>query len=199
MNLHKVYAGAIAGVVVLAVVIGSAWSSHVKDEAQRDAVIESQKVQIADIEKKRDADLKALHDQLDAISQQKAQIIKVPSEAPDVLAQLLREMNPKAAPIQQTAPITKEMAPDAPSAVLTKQNQIDLAEAALTCKQCFLEKSQLQSEVADQQKVIDGQKTELAAAVKASKGGSIWQRSKTILKWAAIGFAAGVVIDRSHK
>jgi hypothetical protein len=198
VNLHKAYLVAIAVGLALLVVVGFAWTAHVKDEAKRDAVIDSQKIEISRLEDESKAAYEATMKKLADLEQQKAQVIKAPSEAPEVLARLLHELNPQASPIQQTAPVTKEMPPDAPSAVLTKQNQIDLAGAALTCKQCFLEKEQLKAEVQTQAEIIDRQETELAAAMKAAKGGSVWQRTKTILKWGGIGGAIGYALAKAH-
>lgn len=199
MNLHKVYIPAIVGVIVLSVAGAIAWGEKVKDEARREAVIASQQTEITKLQSKITEDQQQLKEEIAAVQQQKATVIREPSQAPEIISSLLRQLNPKAAPVQQTAPITKETLPDAPTAVLTKQNQLDFAEAALSCKQCFLENQHYQVQLSDQQQIIDRNKVELSAALKAAKGGSFWQRTGRVAKWGAIFGAIGYTIGRSQK
>jgi hypothetical protein len=194
-TLHKVYASAIALVVVLAVIVGAAWSSHVKDEAKRDAVIDAQKSDIAQLEQSIGDARKAAQEQIAALEQQKQLVIQQPSQAPTII----REQIPFSTPVMQTAPIEKATLPDAPVAQLTKQNEIDLAQYALACKQCNVDRDQLAGQVKSDEEIIGRQKTQLEASMKAAKGGSVWQRTKTILKWGAIFGGVGYAVGRSQR
>jgi hypothetical protein len=191
MNPHKLYAAAIAAVVVLAIVVGAAWSSHVKDEARRDAVIDSQKTEISKLEQSIKDSAAAAREQIAALDKQKQLVIQQPAQAPTII----REQIPFSVPIAQTAPITKETLPDAPVAQLTRQQEQELATYALSCKQCAVDREALTGQVSLQQQEIDRQKVELDAAMKAAKGGSVWQRAKRNGKWAAIGGAGVVALE----
>jgi FtsZ-interacting cell division protein ZipA len=204
--LHIVYIVAIVVLLVGGVIASNAWATHVKDEATRDAVIteqkkeiETKKQEIDDINKKRDADIKALQSQISDIQKQKVQLSQTPGEAPKILEELLRKMNPQAAAIAQTSEIKKDTAPDAVTGQLTKQNYLDLAQAGLSCQQWYTEKQQCDTKlaaseqvVAKQQEIITRKDTELAAANNAAKGGTIGQRIKRNSKWALIG--AGIAV-----
>jgi hypothetical protein len=192
LNVHKIYGFAIAGVLILAVIVGFAWSAHVKDEAKRDAVIDSQKDEIGKLYKNLD-DLKAsAQAQISALEKQKQTVISAPAQAPTIIREVLPQF-------QQTQPLTKETLPDAPSATLSKQDELNLAQYILTCKQCGVERDELQAEVKANQEIIERQKTELASAMKSAKGGTVWQRTKTIVKWGAIFGGIGYVAGRVGK
>jgi uncharacterized coiled-coil protein SlyX len=190
MNPHKIYIPAIVVLIVLAVLIGSAWSAHVKDEARRDAVIHEQEETIADLHEAMDKRQAELKQQLSELEGRKQSVIKVPSSAP----QIIREMIPT--PIQQTAAIEKDTLPNAPVAVLTKQNEIDLAQFALSCKECDTRLQAVEADKADQTKQIAALTTERDAAMKAAKGGSVLQRLRRNAKWFVIGGLAGYGIAK---
>jgi peptidoglycan hydrolase CwlO-like protein len=190
MNPHKIYIPAIVVLIVLAVLIGSAWSAHVKDEARRDAVIHEQEKTIADLHEAMDKRQAELKQQLSELEGRKQSVIKVPSSAP----QIIREMIPT--PIQQTAAIEKDTLPNAPVAVLTKQNEIDLAQFALSCKECDTRLQAVEADKADQTKQIAALTTERDAAMKAAKGGSVLQRFRRNAKWFVIGGLAGYGIAK---
>lgn len=194
-TLHKVYAGAIALVIVLAVIVGSAWSSHVRDEARRDAVIDSQKTEIGKLEQGIAAAAAATREQIAALEKQKQQVVAVPSQAPTII----REQIPFSTPVLQTAPIEKATLPDAPVAQLTKQNELDLAQYALSCKECSLQRDQLTAALKAEQDITARQKAELEAAQQNAKGGSVWQRTTRIAKWAAVFGGVGYALGRAHK
>jgi uncharacterized coiled-coil protein SlyX len=190
MNPHKIYIPAIVVLIVLAVLIGSAWSAHVKDEARRDAVIHEQEKTIADLHEAMDKRQAELKQQLSELEGRKQSVIKVPSSAP----QIIREMIPT--PIQQTAAIEKDTLPNAPVAVLTKQNEIDLAQFALGCKECDTRLQAVEADKADQTKQIAALTTERDTAMKAAKGGSVLQRFRRNAKWFVIGGLAGYGIAK---
>ena len=52
MNLHKVYITIFAVFCLIAVVFGAAWRDHVRDDAHRDAVLDTQKSDIAGLEQR---------------------------------------------------------------------------------------------------------------------------------------------------
>jgi hypothetical protein len=190
-NLHKRYTAIIAAIVVAGLLIlASQWRDKVRDDALRDGVIKTQKTEIEATEQKIAMSQAVTKAVIDNLEKQIRIVAQQPQQAPDII----RDQIHTSTPIVQTAPLTKDTLPDAPVAQLTKQNEIDLAQYALSCRECGVARDQLAGEVKDQQDVIARQKTELAAAVKAAKGGSVWQRSVRVVKWAApIGFAAYVI------
>ncbi|HVH87948.1 MAG TPA: hypothetical protein VM912_14570 [Terriglobales bacterium] len=99
----------------------------------------------------------------------------------------------------QPSPATQKSPPDAPSATLTKQQEVDLAQYALACKECLVERDQFGQQAKDQQEIISRQKIELHAAKKAAKGGSFWQRTVRIAKWGAIFGGIGYMIGRTQQ
>lgn len=195
MNLHKIYAIVIVVVVVFALILGTVAVSHFKDDARRDAVIDAQKSGIAELAQRISESKAEAQARISELEKQKQTVVQQPQQAP----QIIRELIPTSQPIQQTAPLTREMAPDAPSAILTKQQEIELAQFATGCKQCSVERDQLKQQVADQTGIIDKQKIELAAAMKTAKGGSVWKRTVRIVKWTAIAAGVGYVMGRVQR
>ena len=195
MNPHKVYLTLIGVFCSLVLIFASAWRNHVRDDARRDAVLETQKSDVASLEQRIAAAHSDALAQIAALESQRRALASAPQRAPEVI----RELVPMQSPIQQTAPLTPKSPPDAPSAVITKQQEVELAQYALSCKQCSIERDQLLGEVKDQQEIISRQKVELDAAKKSAKGGSVWQRTVRIAKWGAIFGGLGYVIGRTQR
>jgi hypothetical protein len=127
----------------------------------------------------------SLQKQLAAIAQQKAQIITVPSSAP----QIIHDTIPFTTPVQQTAPITSTTLPDAPVATLTLKNEQDLASFALSCKECNDKLTALQQQDANKDAQIKDLTQQRDEAIKTAKGGSLLKRFS---RWAVpVGCAAG--------
>lgn len=179
---------------MLVLIVGSAWRDHVRDDARRDAVIETQKSDIAQIEQRIAAAQNDAASRIAELEGERKQLLAQPARAPEVI----RELLPMQAPIQPSSTPTHAM-PDAPGASLTRDQQVDLAQYALDCKECSIERDQLQQQTRDQQEIISRQQVELDAAKKSVKGGSVWQRAKRIAKWGAIFGAAGYVIGRTQR
>ena len=195
MNLHKLYLGLFSVFCLLILVAGSAWRDHVRDDARRDAVLESQKSDIAGLQQSVAAARNEAQTQIAQWEQQRKQLASAPSRAPEVI----RELIPMQTPIQQVAPAPTESTPDAPSATLNRQQELDLAQYAIGCKECSIERDQLQQQVKDQQEIIGRQKTEVEVVQKAAKGGTLWQRTVRIAKWGAIFGAVGYVMGRTQR
>ena len=194
MNLHKVYLSLFVLFCALVLIIGSAWRDHVRDDARRDAVIETQKSDIAQIEHHIAAAQNDAASRIAELERERKQLLVQPARAPEVIRQLV----PMQAPIQPSDNPTKAT-PDAPSATLTREQQVDLAQYALGCKECTIERDQLQQQAKDEQEIISRQQVELDAAKKSARGGSVWQRAKRIAKWGAIFGATGYVIGRTQR
>lgn len=194
MSIHKVYLSLLAIACVLVLVVGSAWRDHVRDDARRDAVIETQKSNISQIEQRITAAQNDAASRLAELERERKELLAQPARAPEVI----RELVPMRAPIQPTGNAAKG-SPDAPSATLTRDQQVDLAQYALGCKECSIKRDQLQQQTKDQQEIISRQKVELEAARKSAKGGNVWQRTKRIAKWGAIFGATGYVIGRTQR
>src|SRR5438270_5804339 len=195
MNLHKVYLAIFATLVLLTVIAAAAWRDHVRDDARRDALLETQRSDIATIGQGIAATRNQTLGEMQERERQRKRLPATPARAPEVIRQLV----PMQLPIQQTAPVTAQSSPDAPSAVLTKQQEIELAQYALACKECSLERDQLGSQMKDQQEIISRQKVEIDTAKKSAKGGSVWQRTVTIAKWAAIFGGLGYAMGRAQR
>lgn len=194
MNLHKVYLSLFALLCVLMLIVGSAWRDHVREDARRDAVIETQKSDIAQIEQRISEAQNDAASRIAELERERKQLVVQPARAPEVI----RELVPMQAPIQPSGNPAKAP-PDAPSATLARDQQVDLAQYALSCKECSIERDQLQQQTKDQQEIISRQQVELDAAKKSAKGGSVWQRAKRIAKWGTIFGATGYVIGRTQR
>ena len=195
MNPHKLYLSALAILSVVLAIAGSAWRDHVRDDARRDAIIDVQKSDIAGLEQRMAAARSEAQSQIAELEKQRQTISAAPARAPEII----RELVPMQSPIQQTAPLTTQSPPDAPSASLSKQQEMDLAQYALTCKECSIQRDQLDQQVKDQQEIISRQKLEIDAAKKSAKGGSVWQRTVRIAKWGAIFGGIGYVAGRAQR
>ena len=195
MTAHKTYLIVFSVFCLLATIVGAAWRDHVRDDARRDAVLDSQKSDIAGLEQRIAVARSDVLARIAALDIQRKALAATPQRAPEII----RELVPMQTPIQQTAALTPKSPPDAPSAVLTKQQEVDLAQYALSCKQCSLERDQLQNEVRDQLEIISRQKVEVDAAKRSAKGGSVWQRAVRIAKWGAIFGGVGYVIGRTQR
>ena len=195
MNLHKLYLGAFTVVCLATLIAGTAWRDHVRDDARRDAVLETQKSDIAGLVQRMAAARSETQAQIAELDRRRVTLAATPLQAP----QIIRELVPMQSPIQQTAPLSPQAPPDAPSAVLTKQQEVELAQYAITCKECAVERDQLKQQVTDQQQIISRQTLEMDAAKKSAKGGSVWQRTVRIAKWGAIFGGLGYVVGRARR
>jgi hypothetical protein len=195
MNLHKLYLSLFAVFCLSVVITGAAWRDHVRDDARRDAVLETQKGDIAALEQRISAARTETQSQLAEWERQRKELRGTPSRAPEII----RELIPMQNPIQQATSPANQASPDAPSAVLSRQQEIDLAQYALGCKECSVERDQLKQQATDQEEIIARQKVEIDAARKSAKGGSVWQRAVRIAKWGAIFGGVGYVIGRAQR
>jgi len=195
MNLHKLYLSLFLILCLGTVIVGAAWRDHVREDAHRDAVIETQQSDISGLVQRIAAARNDALAQIAALDNQRKALASTPQRAREVI----RELVPMQSPIQQMAPLTPKSPPDAPSALLTKQQEIELAQYAISCKQCSVERDQIESELKDQQEIISRQKVELNAAKKSAKGGSIWQRTVRIAKWGAIFGGLGYAVGRTQR
>lgn len=195
MNLHKLYLTIFAVLCLLLALAGAAWRDHVRDDARRDAVLETQKGDIAALEQRINAARTETQSQLAEWERQRKELPSTPSRAPEII----RELIPMQNPIQQTVSPATQVSPDAPSAVLSRQQEIDLAQYALGCKKCSVERDQLKQQATDQEEIIARQKVEIDAVRKSAKGGSVWQRAVRIAKWGAIFGGVGYVIGRAQR
>lgn len=127
---------------------------------------------------------------LASLEAQKQQVVRQPQQAPQIIHDLIPT------PIQQTAQITPQTPQDAIVATLTKQNEVELAQFALGCKQCSEERQSLKLQMAEKDKIIDSQGIELRAAKVAIKGGTKMQRVVTAIKWIGLGLAIGYGVHR---
>lgn len=199
MNLHKLYLSIFAVAAILLAVAGFAWRDHVRDEARSDAILETQKSDIANLEQHISAARAEVQSQIAAFERERQSIAVNPSRAPEVI----RELIPMRSSIQPPANdmTTAKSPPDAPvpQSGITNEQAVDLAQYALTCKECSLERDQLQQEVKDQQEIVSRQKVEIDAVRRSAKGGSVWQRTVRIAKWGAIFGGLGYVMGRAQR
>jgi ParB-like chromosome segregation protein Spo0J len=194
MNPHKLYISSIAVICVLILIVGSAWRDHVRDDARRDAILDTQKSDIATLQQNIVAARNTTQAQIAELERKKDSVGANPSRA----AEVIRELVPMQSPIQLTAS-NSQSPPDAPSATLTKQQEVELAQYALTCKECSVQRDELEQQSKDEQQIISRQKLEIEAAKKSAKGGTVWQRSARIAKWGAIFGGIGYVMGRVQR
>lgn len=195
MNPQKLYLSIFAVLFLAVAIVGGAWRDHVRDDARRDAVLETQKSDIAELEQRISAARTDAQAQIAEWERQRKELAIKPAQAP----QVIRELIPMQTPIEAPTPAPGKTAPEAPSAVLSRQQELDLAQYAVSCKECSVERDQLQQQVKDQNEVIARQKVEIDAAKKSAKGGSVWQRTVRIAKWGAIFGGVGYVIGRAQR
>jgi len=199
MNTQKLYLIVFAVLCVLGVVGAGAWRERVRDQARRDAVLETQRSEISDIQRRIASDGEKAQAQIAELERRR----KALSATPERAAEVIRELVPMHTSMQPAEPAAATSPPgsppDAPSAILTKQQEVDLAQYALACKECSVERQQLQQQVNAEQQIVSRQKIELDAAKKSAKGGSLWQRTKRIVKWGIIFGGAGYVIGRAQR
>lgn len=195
MNPHKLYLSFIAISTLLVLIAGSAWREHVRDDARRDAVLETQQNDIAGLEQRIVEARDQAQAQIAALERDRQTLARTPERAPEIIRQLV----PMQSPLQQTAPLTAQSPPDAPSAVITKQQEIDLAQYALACKECTTQRDELMQETRNDTEVIARQKVEIEAAKKSAKGGSVWQRSLRLAKWGVVFGGLGYVLGRTQR
>jgi hypothetical protein len=195
MNPHKLYISSIAVICLLILIVGSAWRDHVRDDARRDAILGMQKSDIATLQQNIAAARNTMQARIAELERKKDSVMANPSRA----AEMIRELVPMQSPIRQTAALNSQSPPDAPSATLTKQQEVDLAQYALTCKQCSVQRDELEQQSKDQEQIISRQKLEIEAEKKSAKGGSVWQRTARIAKWGAIFGGIGYVMGRAQR
>jgi hypothetical protein len=195
MNLHKLYLSLFAGFCLVSVIAGAAWRDHIRDDARRDAVLETQKSDVAGIQQRIATARNEALEEMKEFERQRKSLPTAPARAPDVIRQLV----PMQLPIQQIAPLTPQSPPDAPSAQLSKQQEIELAQYALACKECSLQRDQLGQQVKDQQEIVSRQTVEIEATKNSAKGGSVWQRTVRIAKWGAIFGGLGYAMGRAQR
>ena len=53
MNLHKLYLSVLVVLCFGTLIVGAAWRYHVRDDAHRDAVVETQRSDIAGLEQRK--------------------------------------------------------------------------------------------------------------------------------------------------
>jgi hypothetical protein len=195
MNLHKLYLSLFAGLCLVSVIAGAAWRDHIRDDARRDAVLETEKSDVAGIQQRIATARNEALEEMKEFERQRKSLPAAPARAPDVIRQLV----PMQLPIQQIAPLTPQSPPDAPSAQLSKQQEIELAQYALACKECSLQRDQLGQQVKDQQEIVSRQTVEIEATKNSAKGGSVWQRTVRIAKWGAIFGGLGYAMGRAQR
>ena len=195
MNPHKLYLSAFVVLAVLFAIADSAWRDRVRDDARRDAILDVQKSDIAGLEQRIAEAKSEAEAQITELEKQRQTVLAAPSRAPEII----RELVPMQAPLQQMAPLTAQSPPEAPSASLTKQQEVDLAEYAINCKECSVQRDQLEAQMKDQQEIISRQKLEIDAAKKSARGGSVWQRTVRVAKWGAIIGGVGYVVGRAQR
>lgn len=195
MNLHKLYLGLFTVFSIAVLITGAAWREHVRDDAQRDAILGVQKSDIAGLQQSVNAVREQAQSQIAQWEKTRRELTATPTRAPEVI----RELIPLQSPLQPAPATTNQSSPDAPSVTLSKQQEVDLAQYAVSCKECSIDRDQLQQQLKDEQEIIAHQQTELAAEKKAAKGGSLWQRTVRVAKWGAIFGATGYVIGRAQR
>lgn len=181
---------AVAAIVAAAIVFGMVtYIEHVKDDAEtkakieiQQAVIDSAKNRIEDIEK----DLKARNDVLEKLKD-----IKTPQQAQKV--------------IHEYTPLpTAEVLPDSPSSAkqstLTFEDAKKLADFGVTCKQCENARDAALATITEKDIEIEAANQQRDAAIANARGGGFFKRLKRNTKWLVIGIGVGAAATAmSHR
>lgn len=201
--------GAIAALVVLAIVAGS-WLGAREDQIRMKATIDAQNQVIASAEKQA-KDIQAAEDARDKASaatvaaiQQAAAKQVTPAE---IAAWIPKQLGvPQPITFQVPAPTAQNPSPNA-TASIPQADLPALRDSITACQTCSVKLSTAQADLTSRdqqavlaQKQIDALKTERDVAVKASKGGGFWSRVKRSAKWAAIGggIAGAAICGTGH-
>lgn len=120
--------------------------------------------------------------------------------ADSLQANALRPAQP--APSSNEAPAgtpstSANLLPSAPSAQIPAADLKPLYDYVLDCKVCQAKLTAAQSDLADEKTKTATLTKSRDEALKAAKGGSLFQRTVRALKWFALGAAAGVVAAKS--
>ncbi len=114
----------------------------------------------------------------------------------------LQGSSSSAAPSQSSASSRSTRAaqtPEAPAAQIPAADLRPLYNYLLDCKACQAKLTAAQSDLADEKSKTATLTKSRDDAVRAAKGGSIWQRTLRAAKWFAIGAAAGAVAAKAKR
>jgi hypothetical protein len=100
---------------------------------------------------------------------------------------------PTPSPPSPSPATTSTELPSAPIAQIPAADLQPLYDYALNCTVCQAKLTAAQADLADEKIKTAALTQSRAAALRAAKGGSVWQRTARALKWFAIGAAAGAI------
>jgi len=201
---------ALAG-IAFSVVAFRAWLEARDDRMRMQATLASQGTLIAAAEKREQDRAQELADTLKQIADLKRtvqtpqQVIReIPQFLPP-LPQPVEAIPPKPSAAEasgQGVPGTSGAAATsgkpgevaAPDVRVPAADLKPLFDFVQDCRACQAKLSSAQQDLKDEQAKGAALTTERDAAVKAGKGGSVWQRTVRAAKWLAVGFALGYVV-----
>ena len=205
----------VAVILVLAVVVVTAWRADQRDRAQLASELAATKKLLADTgarQHERDAQLTQT---LAVLAKEKQpittpiQIVReLPKEIPLPLPIFLQSKQSKPAahtaegapgPSQDSsAPTTSAPAKNGQSAqaLIPQQDLKPLYDFALDCKACQAKLIAAQSDLTDEKTKTTVLTRERDDAVRIAKGGSVWHRIARAAKWFALGAAAGALLAK---
>lgn len=198
------------GAAVLVVIIGGIalyeHDQHVRVQAVAEATQSAQDAyqkQLASLSADFDAKLKARDQQYAADKQ--AQAARFQNAAtPQQIAQLVSQLMGLQKPIQLAVPAPS--AQDPIPQTIAQISSLDLPQVKAyveQCETCKLDLTKTQADLADRaqqaalaQKEIDSLKTQRDTAIVAVRGGTTFQRTIRVIKYLAIGAAAGYIAGK---
>lgn len=195
----------LAALIVLGLLV--AYHNATLDKVRSDAVQAAQATyqkqltqQMADVQKQM-ADRDAAYQQQVQSLQTKLQQAATPNQIATLAAQVMGLRQPIEI---KTPPATAQQPNPQPVAVVSTEDAPRVKAYISDCETCKLELPKAKADLADRQaqmalaqKQIDSLKVERDAAVKASKGGSAFQRFTRAAKFIIIGGGIGYVLG--HK
>jgi hypothetical protein len=171
--------------LILALVLGITYGEYQRSVGARDATIAASKKEVDMLHAEMAQREEIFKQRFDDLEKQKQQVKTAPQAV-----RIIHDTIPLATPIA----LTPESTPDAPSAVLGKDQLIELSKFGLSCKQCELERDKGKDDLKGKDKEIGELKVQRDAALKQAKGGSWLQRQTRNSKWYGAGIATGIIL-----
>ena len=206
---HKLLvAASAAGFLLAALALGSYIGARA-DRIRMQATLDAQKTLFQNAAEERQRHVQedsardsAAQKQLDAMRQflqQNAQTAQQIARWAPLQAQLPQPINVNIPPATQQNP-----KPDA-VATIPQADLPAIRDAIEGCKECQLKFTAAEQDLASEKEQLrlageqlSAVERERDAALKAAKGGGIWQRARRAAKWFLIGAAAGAVLAKAH-
>lgn len=171
-------------VLVVTLVLGLTYGEYTRSIGARDAQISASKKEVEQVKLAMAERQKDFEKRFQDLEEQKQQV----KTAPQAI-RIIHDNVPMATPLV----INPASPPDAPSALLDKDQLVEFSKYTLSCKQCELERGKQVVDLKDKDAIIKKTEEQRDAALRQAKGGSFVQRVGRNSKWFVAGAVVGVI------